>query len=375
MFSKVYRWLVSSLTNTVSLKAYFQPFIRIINSSWSVDNFSAKIKAIKNETEDTFTIVLKPSFTWGGFKAGQFIQLTVEIEGSLLTRTFSISSAPSFYQQKGLIEVTIQKQPKGRVTPVIQNLLKKNQYIAISRAKGDFVNTENMNTTLFIAGGSGITPIKSLITELVGNSENKIKLMYYSRNNRHLFKEYLSSLESKHSNLTIKFVNTSTESRINRKQIKSFCPDLTSSETFICGPSAMIKETENLLLDEGVNPEKVHFEYFGSAPFEGFDIENLDIENLDVEGLDNKRHGAVTFQQSLIKVDTANIKNMSLLEVAESNGMSPNSGCRMGVCHQCVCKKKQGVIYNTLTKMFSDTGAQDIQLCVSIPVGDVILDL
>jgi ferredoxin-NADP reductase len=360
MLHKTNSWLSSSLTTTMNIKDYFQPFVRLLNSSWSRNNYIARVENVREEDSNTYTLVLKPSRNWKLYEAGQFVQLHIEIDGSLYTRTFSISSSPLYFKQKGLIEITIQKQSKGKVTPLLQELLVKDQYISISEAKGEFVCNQDSSPLLFIAAGSGITPIKSLIGELVTSSDRDIDLIYYASNDDHLFKQEFQMLESKFENLKINFINTSVESRINSNQLKLLCDDFDSREIFLCGPTAMIESTQSLLLDENINPEKIHFEYFGTAP-----IKELNIEN----------KGKVTFQQSSIKIDTAKLKTSTLLEVAENSGLKPNSGCRMGVCHQCVCKKKQGVTYNTLTKTFSDTGAQEIQLCISVPVGDVVLDL
>ena len=360
MFNKIYQWLLNSLTNTLYLNDYLTPFARIFNSSWSRGYYIAKVKDIRIESDYIYTLVLKPSKNWKLFEAGQYIQLRVEINGSLLTRTFSISSSPLLLKDQGLIEVTIQKQEKGRVTPLLQDLLVKDQYISISEAKGEFTYTGKPNSFLFIAAGSGITPIKSLINEHILTANNKIQLQYYASNNNHLFKQELSYLENKYPNLTINFINTSIEGRINFKHLKLFDFDYFSRDIYICGPPAMIQATQNILNNESVNPKKIHYEYFGSTP-----IKELNIKN----------KGEVTFQQSSIKINTKDMITQTLLEIAESSGLSPNYGCRMGVCHQCVCKKNQGVIFNTLTKIFSDTGTQDIQLCICVPVGDVILDL
>jgi hypothetical protein len=61
--------------------------------------------------------------------------------------------------------------------------------------------------------------------------------------------------------------------------------------------------------------------------------------------------------------------------MAESEGLKPISGCRTGVCHQCICKKKQGRVFNIKTKKYSDSGSEEIQLCLSVPVGHVELEL
>ncbi|WP_156499396.1 2Fe-2S iron-sulfur cluster-binding protein, partial [Oleiphilus sp. HI0061] len=65
----------------------------------------------------------------------------------------------------------------------------------------------------------------------------------------------------------------------------------------------------------------------------------------------------------------------TLLEISENQGLKPVAGCRMGVCHQCICKKKTGRVFNTRTQQYSDTGEEEIQLCVSVPVGKVELEL
>lgn len=65
----------------------------------------------------------------------------------------------------------------------------------------------------------------------------------------------------------------------------------------------------------------------------------------------------------------------SLLEVAEAAQLKPRYGCRMGICHQCSCRKSEGVVMNTLTGKLSGPGEEAIQLCVSVPQGPVVIDI
>jgi ferredoxin len=65
----------------------------------------------------------------------------------------------------------------------------------------------------------------------------------------------------------------------------------------------------------------------------------------------------------------------TLLEQAEAAGLSPEFGCRMGICHTCTCRKAAGAVRNMLTGEVSDEEDEDIQLCVSVPAGDVALEL
>ena len=66
--------------------------------------------------------------------------------------------------------------------------------------------------------------------------------------------------------------------------------------------------------------------------------------------------------------------NQNLLEALEAAGETPQHGCRMGVCHECKCRKTSGAVRNVLTGEVSE-GEEDIQLCISVAASsDVKLD-
>ena len=65
----------------------------------------------------------------------------------------------------------------------------------------------------------------------------------------------------------------------------------------------------------------------------------------------------------------------SLLEQAESAGLTPDNGCRMGICHTCTRRKTAGTVRNLITGAVSTAPDEDVQICVSVPVGDVDLSL
>jgi ferredoxin len=68
-------------------------------------------------------------------------------------------------------------------------------------------------------------------------------------------------------------------------------------------------------------------------------------------------------------------KGTTLLEQAEEAGLTPESGCRMGICHACTCRKTAGKVRDLRTGEVSSGDEEDIQLCISVPVGTVILDI
>jgi ferredoxin len=82
--------------------------------------------------------------------------------------------------------------------------------------------------------------------------------------------------------------------------------------------------------------------------------------------------GTVTFADSGVDVTD---DGRSLLEQAEAAGLSPESGCRMGICHTCTRRKTSGAVKNLITGAVSTADEEDVQICVSVPVGDVGLAL
>ena len=161
--------LVQSLTLTDSIQAYFEPFLQLVWPMWRADGFRAKVVNVRNELADVYSLVLKPSKHWGGFNAGQYIEITVEQNGRRVSRFFSISSSPEHYARTGLIELSIKIQDKGRITPWLANYKNNNHFknfVSISKAQGDFVLSTTSQPQLWIAGGSGITPFRSMLQQL-----------------------------------------------------------------------------------------------------------------------------------------------------------------------------------------------------------------
>jgi ferredoxin-NADP reductase len=368
-------WFSQALTQHDTFSGYFQPLIQSIVPQWTTDAYRARIIGIRDEMDDMYSLVLKPQSglidrDWPNFQAGQFIELMVEKGGSRTLRCFSISSSPAYFEKTGLIELSIRIQHKGRITPWVRQQLKAGSLVNISAAQGDFVLPEEIYASsqaeklLFIAGGSGITPFRSMLQQqgltptLSPNLD--IHLLYYSRDNQHiLFQQEFEQLQQNYAGLNITFVNSEKDGFICVEHLQTYCADFSQRNAFICGPSPMIQQARKVLAELNVEKDKINFEFFGSVPLE----------------LENSEQGTVLFQASDKALVSAKDKTSTLLEQAEGLGITPLSGCRIGVCHQCICKKKSGIVFNTRTQEYSDTGSEEIQLCISVAQGDVILDL
>lgn len=379
-------WFRQSLTQHDTFLGYFQPLIQVIAPQWTTDAYRARVVAIRDEIPGMYSLILKPKTTlldryWPMFEAGQFIELLIEKEGRRLSRCFSISSSPAYYEKTGRIELSIRIQEKGRVTPWLYDQLSTGDVVNISRAQGEFLLPPNFPNDLvskshsadissapqkylFIAGGSGITPFRSMLQQqaLLNSSATPadIHLLYYSRDSQHIaFQQELEALQQAHRNITISFIDSNSAGFICAQHLRTYCSDYYQRDVFICGPSPMIQQARTVLQQLEVSSQKIHFEFFGAAPL----------------ALEKSETGVVLFQSSHKTSVTKEETISTLLEQAEREGVSAVSGCRIGVCHQCICKKKSGIVFNTRTQEYSDSGVEDIQLCISVAQGDVVLDL
>mgnify|MGYP003385808092 FL=1 len=380
---KGWSWFSQALTQHSSFSGYLQPLIQVLVPQWTTDAYRAQVIEIRDEMADMYTLVLKPQTglidrQWPEFIAGQFIELMVEKDGARTLRCFSISSSPAYYQKTGLIELSIRIQQQGRITPWIRQQLEPGSLVNISQAQGDFILPETMlysrkaEKLLLIAGGSGITPFRSMLQQQtmqqlamnksMGESSPQldIHLLYYSRDDQQVaFQQELEQLQQDYKSLTISFVDSEKEGFICAEHLQAYCSDYLERTAFICGPSPMIQQARKVLAEFEVASDKINFEFFGAAPIE----------------IENSEQGVVLFQASEKTLVSEKDKSNTLLEQAEEMGIKPVSGCRIGVCHQCICKKKSGVVFNTRTQEYSDTGSEEIQLCISVAQGDVVLDL
>ncbi|UZE96346.1 ferredoxin reductase [Alkalimarinus alittae] len=372
----IWSWIARNLTNNVSFKAYFEPLIQLFFPQWRADRFRSSVIDVRRESDDMYSLVIKPNKQWKGFRAGQYIELTVEKEGAWVSRFFSISSSPRYFNDSGLIEISIRIQENGQITPWLPQALKAGGVVNLSQAEGEFcladsttisgvtASTPTTKPILMIAGGSGITPFRSMLQQISLNGlavSKPVSLMYYARSPEHfLFKEALNTYQQQVPNLTVNFIDTNELGFFSDAHLLKYCDDFAIRDIYICGPSPMIMHARKVLQNQNVNQEQIHYEFFGPEP-------------VSLEG--SGQASSVLFQQSGKQVTTNKDEPKTLLTLAEDAQLKPLSGCRIGVCHQCICQKKSGVVYNSKTKTYSDTGQEEIQLCVSVPVADVVLAL
>ena len=195
------------------------------------------------------------------FEPGQYANINILSKGMLYTHPFSFSS--SFNGQN--IRFTIKNL--GDFTAKIHDL-KPNTKVVIDGPLGLFVSRlSNRDEYLFIAGGIGITPLRSMIESL--SKENKSVVLLYSCKTAEeiIFKNELDEFCRSNPNLKVHFcLSTETPGfevgRIDKEKIIRLVPDFYSREVYLCGPKPMMDSTVQNLKEIGFSPAHIHFENF-----------------------------------------------------------------------------------------------------------------
>ncbi|MFD2231083.1 ferredoxin reductase [Alkalimarinus sediminis] len=347
-----------------TLQTYLDFLLSEIDPMLSRKRNVAEVIQIIDETADTKTFVLRPSSRWQGFVAGQYINVETEINGVMIRRNYSISCAPKLFREQQLISITVKKIEGGRASTHLHERLIVGDTLTIGLASGDFtlqqpISTQPPAKPLFIAAGSGITPIMSMIKQIKEETpEQSISLIYYVNNPQALiFESQLQTLSKSMPNFSFYPHFTESEGYITSQQLQLDCPDIAERTLYLCGPQGFMKSASAHCLDLGLAPERMHQESFGSYVPANFQPGTA---------------GQIRFLNSGKYIESNGKK--TVLELAESAGLNPKYGCRSGICHECKCTKSTGQVLNRLTGELIPDDQTHIQACISIPVGDLSIE-
>lgn len=246
--------------------------ISIPDELFSVRRFTGKVTGKKPLTHDitglTISLVNPDSID---FTAGQYMQLTSEeYKGrESVMRAYSLSSPPSEKNEIGLI---IRKVPEGICTTWVFDHMKEGQEITLTGPHGDFSLSDTKSPMVFIAGGSGMAPIWSMLKHLRENgNERKATYFFGAATQKDLFyTEELSKLETQMNNF--KFIpalsnepedsNWEGERGLITDVVRKHLPDTTEYEGYLCGSPGMLDACIKVLTEGGMPPENIFYDKF-----------------------------------------------------------------------------------------------------------------
>ena len=197
------RALLNSLSKHLlhhqSWAGYWEPVVQCFKPGWREGYFRAQVKHVQVFAEQSVELIIEPEKAWPVHQAGQHIALTIQTNGRMLTRVFTIASEPQLARQQRQIRLLIRSQEIGAFTSKLTNL-RPGQWLNISEPKGQFVMPNTARSLIMLAGGSGITPFIAMLKSLPADSKHTITLLYYAKPNSHWLKDELEQLKQSLSN-------------------------------------------------------------------------------------------------------------------------------------------------------------------------------
>ncbi|HXI02535.1 MAG TPA: hybrid-cluster NAD(P)-dependent oxidoreductase, partial [Candidatus Saccharimonadales bacterium] len=376
---------------------------------WTGGEMVVRVADIVSETRDVKTyrmVGLTP--TLFSYMPGQFITLNLEIDGKSVKRSYSLSSTPS---RPHTIEITVKRVEGGLVSNWLADNVKLGDTLKITGPAGKFSCFEfPSQKMLFIAAGSGVTPVMSM-SRWIADTAADVDVVYFICNRSCqdiIFRKELDILATRNRSfrgmMTITSGLTGNESwmgftgRPTRQMLEMTCPDFMERHVFLCGPGPYMDAVKELLRDMDFPMANLHTESFGKAgkpkrvatgtvpPPEAASPASMIVDAAVVQkALSGPAPAPVEAAAPVVgfevvfassgKVVLADAKD-GILDIAEMNGVDIDYACRTGSCGTCKVHCKSGTV-----EMEDDSGLTPeekkegwILTCVGYPRSRVELD-
>jgi len=387
---------------------------------WSQGDTMLKVVDIINETSDTKTYRLTGlTDTLFSYKPGQFITITLAIDGQSINRSYSVSSSPS---RPHTLELTIKRVRGGLVSNWMADHIALGDEIPVRGPSGKFsCFNYPSRKILCIAGGSGVTPIMSMLRWIVDTAADVDVVLIYSSHTPadFIFRKELETISARHSNLRVLFTVTSgwTGSEawtglagyINAKMIELVAPDVLERHIFMCGPKPFSEAMKEHLGTLGFPTANLHTESFGEGrvakgtevPVDARPKPQQKPKAAKKATQRSKRLEEATPEVVLeliqeatpelvaaasaagfrVRFATSNVDAIAdseqcLLDLAETHGVEIDYACRAGSCGSCKTRCVSGTVTMDDNDLDADEIAQGwIYPCIAKATSDVELEV
>jgi len=330
------------------------------------DYHPLEVTSVIDETADTRSLVLEippwlePVFE---YEAGQFCTFRATIGGESVVRCYSMSSAP---RSRDPFTVTVKRVPDGRMSNWMNDSVAPGDTIEVMRPAGKFVLRASETPIVAFAGGSGITPILSIIKTALASTEREIILVYANRDpGSVIFADVLERLEAESGGrLTVHRHLDSERGFLDAAACAALVGDAKEGDFYVCGPTPYMDVVEAGLAELEVAADRLFIERF-DEPDESESAGEASATKSVVISLDGRKH-TLPYQPG----DT-------ILATARRAGIKPPFSCERGNCASCMAFVDEGEVEMRLNNALDADEVEEgwILTCQSIPKSpEVVVD-
>jgi ring-1,2-phenylacetyl-CoA epoxidase subunit PaaE len=306
------------------------------------------IKNIKKEANNAISIAfnvpgnLKDTFT---FIAGQYVTIKAHLNGKEVRRDYSLCESP----KSGELKIAIKAVQDGAFSSYANYKLRVGDVLEVAPPKGHFIFEPNDSKTKNIAAfaaGSGITPILSIIKcALEEEIHSKVILVYGNKStNDTMFLAELLELQHEYKDrFSIQFVfsqqdkDDSIFGRIEKSTVNYVMLNkhkhIEVDAFYLCGPEAMIHVVKDVLTDNGIDKNRIHYELFKAAK---------PADLAEVVNLKGKTQATITVDDETTTIEMS--QTQTILEAALDEDIDAPYSCQGGICCSCIARLKEGEV-------------------------------
>ncbi len=349
--------------------------------------YELKVKDIIHETRDAISLVFEqPANGKINYRAGQFLTLLTNIQGKEVRRTYSLCSSP-FVEDD--LAVSVKRVENGLMSNWLIDHLKPGDLVKVMEPMGQFVtefNKNNKRHLVMFAGGSGITPMMSIIKSTLNQEPESIcSLIYCNRDvDSVIFKAELDRLQTEDEGRlhVIHILDNAPmnwqgySGLLNHEMLKKLferIPDWGNEKTtyLMCGPEGMMKNVDSLLALQSISKDKIFKESFVAG------VLDKDKKAEAPAGKANTAH-EVTIRYDGQEYKVMVEPNRFILETALDQGIDLPYSCQSGLCTACRGKALSGKVKLDEEEGLSQSERDEgyVLTCVGHPLtDDVVIEI
>jgi 3-ketosteroid 9alpha-monooxygenase subunit B len=335
---------------------------------------SLRIARVVDETPDARSFVLEvpPALEKTfAYRAGQFLTFRVPCQGDALLRCYSLASAPETDRE---LKVTVKRVEAGRASNWLNDRLHAGDPIEVLPPSGAFVLRPDARPIVFFAGGSGITPVISLIKSALVTTARRLTLVYANRDAASvIFRDELDALARRHPDrLEVIHRLDAAEGFLDAAAARALVAGSEDACFYLCGPAAFMDVVEAGIAAAGAARERIFVERFVS-------LHSHD-ELVAMAAAEPAASGAagaadvpaeVEIRLGGRRVRAAYRAGDSVLETARRAGLDPPFACEEGYCGSCAARLLRGQVSMRHNDVFTpdEVAAGHILTCQARPQG------
>lgn len=331
--------------------------------------FPLSVADVIEETADAKSVVFDvPADIAERFRymPGQFLTLRIPFEDRHLARCYSLCSTPGM---DGALKVTIKRVDEGRGSNWICDNLKRGDVVEVMRPAGVFTPKGFDGEFWLFAGGSGITPVFSILRAVLSQGKGKVRLVYANRNESSIiFREQLQQLVAEYpERLSVLHWLDSVQGWMTPRQLAAWLPytEVLNPECFICGPGPFMDCAATTLEYLGVPRKRVHIERFVSLD---------DADEIPALASEDGEQVQVDVELDGVLHQLSGSTSESILQSLLNAGLDAPFSCRTGGCAACMCHLQEGAVEMLKNEVLDedDLAAGWVLSCQAIPTSNKV---